>query len=314
MERVSTKMTIRNLVLSGGGPAGLLSFGALRKLAEKGYWKHADIKRIYGCSVGSWLACLLALDYDWDWSQDFLVGRPWEKLLTLDERILQAYSQQGVFGEEFFRDSLSPLLKGKNLPLDITLKEFCAATGIDLYLATVDLNACRGTMLVELTPKTHGDLGLVKAIAASCALPVIFKPVHHKGSCFIDGGVRCLYPIDLCLANPCVKPDEVLCIGHSWLGSERVVSEEHNIGWFIRVFLQKILADVAMPQRTRPLHEVLCDTGWDSSMDEANSLLTSASCRLELIERGAEAGKAYLTSCSEQTDLSCRPQASHQTQ
>jgi hypothetical protein len=39
-------MTIKHIVISGGGPTGLLSYGALRCLAKENFWKLADITSI----------------------------------------------------------------------------------------------------------------------------------------------------------------------------------------------------------------------------------------------------------------------------
>ena len=52
--------------MSGGGPAGLLTYGAARHLAKQKYWLLSDIKTIYGTSIGSFMGVILSLEYEWD--------------------------------------------------------------------------------------------------------------------------------------------------------------------------------------------------------------------------------------------------------
>jgi predicted acylesterase/phospholipase RssA len=46
-------MTIKHLVISGGGPLGLRYLGALEKLEQEEFWKLENIESIYGTSIGS---------------------------------------------------------------------------------------------------------------------------------------------------------------------------------------------------------------------------------------------------------------------
>ena len=73
---------IRHLVISSGGPAGHMMYSILRTLNLKGVWDIKDIRTIYGSSIGSFTAILIALQYDWETLDDFLIKRPWEKIFT----------------------------------------------------------------------------------------------------------------------------------------------------------------------------------------------------------------------------------------
>lgn len=73
-------MTIKHLVISGGGPTGFLSYGVASYLAKKDFWKLEDIKSIYGCSIGAYMGVVLSLGYEWEWLDDYFIKRPWEKL------------------------------------------------------------------------------------------------------------------------------------------------------------------------------------------------------------------------------------------
>jgi hypothetical protein len=41
---------IKHIVMNGGGPAGLITYGAAKYLHKKGFWKLENIESIYGCS------------------------------------------------------------------------------------------------------------------------------------------------------------------------------------------------------------------------------------------------------------------------
>ena len=72
--------TIKHLVISSGGPAGHMMYSILRTLNLKGVWELNDIKSIYGSSVGSFIAIIIALRYEWEVMDDYLIKRPWEKI------------------------------------------------------------------------------------------------------------------------------------------------------------------------------------------------------------------------------------------
>ncbi len=46
-------MIIRNLVLSGGGPSGFLTYGASKYLNKIGFWELANIKSRFNCLISS---------------------------------------------------------------------------------------------------------------------------------------------------------------------------------------------------------------------------------------------------------------------
>ena len=59
-------MTIKHLVISGGGPLGLRYLGALKKLEQEEFWNLDNIESIYGTSVGAIIGAFICLKYDWE--------------------------------------------------------------------------------------------------------------------------------------------------------------------------------------------------------------------------------------------------------
>ena len=54
-------MVIKHLVFSGGGPIGLISYGAAKQLNKKKFWEIENIETIYGTSVGAYMGTLISL-------------------------------------------------------------------------------------------------------------------------------------------------------------------------------------------------------------------------------------------------------------
>ena len=46
-------MTIKHLVVGGGGPGGFLNYGALKESNLQGLWHYNNIKSIYSTSAGA---------------------------------------------------------------------------------------------------------------------------------------------------------------------------------------------------------------------------------------------------------------------
>ena len=74
---------VKHLVLTGGGPVGLVEYGALKYLTEKNYIIYENIKSIYSISIGGIIGLIYILKYDWTWMDDFLIKRPWNKLFNI---------------------------------------------------------------------------------------------------------------------------------------------------------------------------------------------------------------------------------------
>lgn len=202
-------MTIKHLVISGGGPLGLRYLGALEKLEQEGFWNFENIESIYGTSIGSIIAAFICLKYDWDTLNTYIIDRPWHEAFKVNvKQIFDSYYNKGLFDKKLTEIIFKPLLEARDLSLNITLKEFYEYCKIDLHIFTFELHKFK---TVELTHKTFPELPLLQALTMSSALPGIFIPTVMDGCCYIDGGVMCNYPINYCLQDHTNK-DEILGI------------------------------------------------------------------------------------------------------
>jgi predicted acylesterase/phospholipase RssA len=202
-------MTIKHLVISGGGPLGLRYLGALEKLEQKGFWKLHDIESIYATSIGSIIASFICLKYDWDTLNTYIIDRPWHEAFKVNvKQIFDSYYNKGLFDKKLAEIIFKPLLEAKDLSLNITLKEFYEYSKIDLHIFTFELHEFK---TVEISHKLFPDLRLLQALTMSSSLPGIFIPTIIDNKCYIDGGVMCNYPLNYCLRDH-ENRDEILGI------------------------------------------------------------------------------------------------------
>ena len=124
---------VKNLVISGGCVGGFIFYGCLKKLNLNNEWNIDNIENIYTCSVGSIVGLMIALKYDWKELDDFLIQRPWHKILKMDvSEMFNMVNNMGLYNVKLFHDAFDPLLYGKLDP-NITIKEFYEYSGICLY-------------------------------------------------------------------------------------------------------------------------------------------------------------------------------------
>ena len=206
-------MTIKHLVISGGGPLGLRYLGALEKLEKENFWKVDNIESIYGTSVGSMIGAFICLKYDWETLNKYIIERPWNDAFKINaKQICESYYNKGLFDKKLVEIIFKPLLQGKNIEMNVTLKEFYDFSKIDFHIFTFELNNFE---TIELSHITHPNLSLLQALTMSSAFPGIFMPTIIDKKCYIDGGVMSNYPINQCLRDHTNK-DEILGIKISY--------------------------------------------------------------------------------------------------
>lgn len=188
----------RGLVLGGGGVGGIAWMtGLLLGLEERGIaLRQAD--RLIGTSAGATvaaqlcsrldLAALYARQTDPALQVAELVPQP--HLLTLLSHSFPVLMALGDPAERARRIG-GLALESETVP-EATRRAVIAARLPDhewgeRRLSVVAVNAGDGT--TRLFDRTSG-VGLVDAVAASCAVPGLWPPVSLQGSRYMDGGIR----------------------------------------------------------------------------------------------------------------------------
>lgn len=158
--------------LGGGGPKGLAHIGVIKKCEEH----HIPIDYIAGTSAGSIVGAFYAKSKNIAEVEEYIVKKNWWEVLSLlaDPSLVQGILQ-GRRAQSFIEGYL-----GEGLQFD-QLKVPFAAISVDLATgASVTVNSG----------------SVVRAVMASFAIPMLFKPVYIEGIYLVDGGVTSPVPIE----------------------------------------------------------------------------------------------------------------------
>ena len=284
---------IKHIVLEGGHYLGLGTIGSLKYLNQKNYYDINNIKTIYGTSIGAFIGVMLALKVEWDILLDYIINRPWEKVISIENAMfLDMLDDKGFLDDTFFKKSFENLFLSKDITLDITLKEFYEVTQIELHIFTIRVN---DFVVVDYSYKTHPNLKVVDAVYRSCSIPYIFKPQWELDSYFIDGGVLNNYPVKNCIENGAVQED-ILGIRFQ-KKSHPAISKNDNI-FHYSYHIHKCLASMASSKDDVELDNEIVIPYDVSNLDTCMELLKNNKVREQYIKHGETLAAYYLESRS----------------
>lgn len=285
-------MTIKHLVISGGGPIMIQILSAIQELVKNNYLNMKNIESIYGTSAGAIIAVMLSLKFDWETINDYIIKRPWQDVFPIKvQNILDAYTKKGIFDIKTVEKCFKPLFDAKDIPIDISLKDFYDLTKIDLNIIAFEVNEYK---VHELSYKNYPNLPVLKAIQMSCALPILVTPVFMDGKCFMDGGIACNYPLNFCIDSG-KEPDEILGFKNKYSdGKSNMINEDSTILDYLLNFLFKSVFNVHN-NYVQPIikNEVVCDASY-LSLDILKNTLGNIEVRRELFEKGKQSANNFL--------------------
>jgi NTE family protein len=297
-------MVIKHIVISGGGPTGLLSYGAAKHLAQQGFWSHDTVETIYGTSIGSLIGAMLCLKHEWSTLDDYIIKRPWEKVIADSLEVFELFSCKGMAKLKLLDDIMRPLLESKDLSLAITLSEFHEYSRISLNVFTVDLNTFQK---VQLSHATHPTLPMMDAIKMSCCMPMLFQPIVRDGCCYIDGGIMVNYPLRECLEDTLCRSDEVLGLRNRWNNMNEGIGEQSSLLEYMRfINLQLVrLVNANAAASSDGVNEVICHVKPDITPAEWFSIMSDSGQRLAWINDGITFAKEFLAKTSPSPSNTC---------
>ena len=319
----SSSSSIKHLVISSGGPAGHMMYSVLRTLNIKGVWDIKDIKSIYGSSIGSYIAIILALRYEWEVMDDYLIKRPWEKIFVTSSsssasaassvdvndhlhlsgssladaknklgHIFQLYNTHGLYGLKEFTETLRPALQGKDMTTKITFQEFYDRTGIEVHFTVTEMNKCQA---IDFSYKTHPTQSLVEACYMSCCYPFGFAPIYRDGCCYLDGGIVNDYPLHECIRDQKCGLGEILGVKVLWEKKPANLTEKASLLQFIYTFFNQINSNFYENRTTKAIpNEVVCVSKVFSIRDWMN-WVKDENYRRELVLRGETFANVFLS-------------------
>jgi predicted acylesterase/phospholipase RssA len=290
-------MTIKHLVISGGGPTMIKSLGACQYLEENNFWKIDNIQTIHGTSAGALVGAMLCLKYDWETINSYIIDRPWNDAFPFNiKSIMDAYTNRGIFGRKATEIVFKSLLLGKDLSLDITLKEFYDYSKIELYMYSFEINNFK---MESISYKSYPDLPLLTALQMTSAVPILISPVCVDGKCFIDGAVVSNYPLDFCL-DVVEDTTEILGFKNDYGEKKQSnnINEDSTLLDYIMTFLYKLIFQLnTEDKQTRIENEVLYSAQY-LSFEYIKSVLSSSEIRKEFLQSGTQSATDFLTKVS----------------
>jgi predicted acylesterase/phospholipase RssA len=289
-------MTIKHLVISGGGPLGLRYLGALEKLEKENFWKVDNIESIYGTSVGSMIGAFICLKYDWETLNKYIIERPWNDAFKINaQQIVDSYYKKGLFDSKLIEIIFKPLLQAKNIETTVTLKEFYEFSKIDFHIFTFELNNFE---TIELSHITHPNLSLLQALTMSSAFPGIFMPTIIDKKCYIDGGAMCNYPINQCLRDNSNK-DEILGIQITYdKDNNAEVTEELSLLEYVMCFTNNAMNFIRSTVKLENINNTIeCNVTENCSnfLDLIQQTVINQELRQQWIQMGEEDATNFLS-------------------
>ena len=200
---------IEHLVLCGGGPVGMVQYGSLKYLTYNNYLSLSNIKSIYATSIGCIISFIYIINLDWSWTDDFIIKRPWEKLVNFTPYdYLNMFYTKGLLTLEFITNCLKPLFLAKDIELTITLKEFYELTNIEFNLYTCNFTRFEKEKLNYIT---YPNLPVIEAIYMSLTIPILCVPFYKNDCFYFDGGILVVCPLCECIIDKKCDLSTILC-------------------------------------------------------------------------------------------------------
>jgi predicted acylesterase/phospholipase RssA len=260
MEEASQKNIIKHIVISGGGPAGIQTIGALQQLEKNGFWNIENIESIYSTSIGGIIGILLALKFDWDTVNDYIIKRPWHETMHFKvSQVFDMFSKKGLYDISLMQMFFKPFFDVRDISQHITLAEFHTLTKIDLHFFCLEINSFK---IEEISYKNHPEMELLTVAYMSATIPLLFSPICIYDKCFVDGGVILNYPLQYCVETVGKdKIHEILGFKNSYVSEEfKPISTESNILEFMMNIVTHLIAKTTIHDEIQIPHEVICET------------------------------------------------------
>ena len=289
-------MTIKHLVLSGGGPIMITILSAIQELENNKFLNMDDIESIYGTSAGAIIGVMISLKYDWDTINDYIIKRPWQDVFPIKPQdIIDLYKKKGIFDIKTIEKCFKPLFEAKDIPIDINLEDFYKLTKIELHMFAFEINEYK---IHDISYKTYPKISVMKAIHMSSSIPIFLTPVCIDNLCFMDGGVGCNYPLNFCIESG-KNPNEILGFKNKYSEDKysqdkRIVNEDSTLLDYLLNFLFKSIFNINTSNIQQTIkNEVLCDASY-LTFDFLKDSLTNIEIRRELFEIGKKSARRYI--------------------
>jgi predicted acylesterase/phospholipase RssA len=284
-------MTIKHLVMSGGGPTMLQTLGALYYLETNDFLKLQNIETIYGTSAGAIIGVCIALKFDWETINDYIIKRPWQDVFPIKvQNILDAYTKKGIYDSKTIEKCFKPLFDAKDIPIYINLADFYELTKVELHFFGFEINEYK---VEDISHLTHPNISVLSAIQMTSALPILLTPMCIDDKCYVDGGMSCNYPLNYCIESG-KQPDEILGFKNKYSESKNNITADSTLLEFLMSFMYKAVFSLSTDKKQPVIpNEVICDVS-HLNFEFLKKSITSIEVRKELFDSGVNSGKTFL--------------------
>lgn len=194
---ISTLLSKKALVLSGGGTLGIAEVGAIVKLEEYGF-NLKQLKSVTGSSIGSVLALAIACGASTEYMKHKMNTT---NLLSLKNskcaltNLYTLWKKYGLYEMDAVRKFVKSILKDLKYNEDITFGELYQRNNIWLTVTYLSMNY-RRTIYADHIYEAGNSV--VDAVIKSCSIPFFYESyisyVGREKYIDIDGGVMLNYP------------------------------------------------------------------------------------------------------------------------
>lgn len=185
---------MNDLCIGGGGIDGISFIGALEYLHQH---KLLDLKRFYGCSIGSLIGILYISGFSPTKILSTIMKTDISEFITYDFSKIE--SNKSLLDNKLLNQLTSILDEFE----DITIKQFSDKYNTDINIFASNINK---DCYTNFNKTDFPEIKLKDAIIASMSVPFIFQPVKIGENYYIDGCAKNI------LGSP---PKEIFILGYS---------------------------------------------------------------------------------------------------
>lgn len=171
MKNKAIKRKTVGLALGSGAFRGFAHIGVLKSLIKHGI----PIDYLSGASIGAWIAAYYAVSEDVKKVEAALASKPTDNLpMFFDFSFFGGFIDGGKINVALEKGLKHHVFSKLKIPLKIV-----------------------ATDLVSGQPYVFETGDIARAVHASISVPLVFRPVSHKGKLFVDGGLSNPIPCNL---------------------------------------------------------------------------------------------------------------------
>ena len=267
----------RALILGGGGPVGLAWEAGLLAGLGRGGTDVANADKVLGTSAGAVVGCLLVSGADLSQVLSLVAGPPGaqnpQPATDPMEELIAVMAQSALHPQDAaeLRAQLGSQAVAAYTMSEVSWLErfqaFADAPWPPGFACTA-VDTADGTF--QVWERSCG-IGLDRALASSCAVPIVYPPVTIKGRRWMDGGVR-----DFLNADVATGHDVVLAVSTGLLEpSEFGRPGMNTVMRATRARLEALRAGGARVKAVVPNEEMLELSGWGAHLMDYSRAATA---------------------------------------